>query len=513
MRLSPLFRAGAAALTAFGAANCADPPTTVPTSPTGTAPPVRHTDSTGTHHSHWRYGHLTWAPRPDLGPRTIQFTYRNAFRRSGYGGTAPDGLAAVGDIIVEYIGATGLDWGDGSAATGTLRYIVTSINPTGDWLFVEALNPGTDTPGLIHTYPANGAYTATSFSCCRIGGLQNAGFFYGASTIVTVGNGNSSPISNIVPIVNVAQGGVRSWTLPATDANGDRLRFRLADATETQGGDQPPGLTINPTSGVLSWNTAGLPLGLYWTQQTVEELNPNGSVKGKVTVDYLINLQQQVAQNDAPVFSTPACNSSRSVLVGRPLSLQVRATDPNAGDVVSLLVAGAPPGATFNATAGNPATGTFAWTPLTSQSGPRIVTFSATDDNAAQTLCSVTIVASFQMDVWPGNISLARTASVWVLVLSTADFDARNIDLASARLGNAVGTDTPMLRRPDNSFYFSERDFNNDGRPDRALFFSVPAMRANGDIAVGQPELVLTGVSSVTGQFRGVSRVMPTITP
>jgi hypothetical protein len=40
----------------------------------------------------------------------------------------------------------------------------------------------------------------------------------------------------------------------------------------------------------------------------------------------------------------------------------------------------------------------------------------------------------------------------------------------------------------------------------------VPELRANGDLALGQTELVLRGTNTMTGNFRGTSRTMPTIT-
>jgi hypothetical protein len=62
--------------------------------------------------THFRYGHLAWSPVPGA-TNTADFEFRSAFRRSGYSGTAPDGRPAVGDIIQEFIGATGLNFGDG----------------------------------------------------------------------------------------------------------------------------------------------------------------------------------------------------------------------------------------------------------------------------------------------------------------------------------------------------------------------------------------------------------------
>jgi hypothetical protein len=71
--------------------------------------------------THFRYGHLTWVQRNDLAPNTAEFVLTNAFRRSGYAGTAPDGRPAVGDIIVENVGITRLFFGDG-VQTAVLRY-------------------------------------------------------------------------------------------------------------------------------------------------------------------------------------------------------------------------------------------------------------------------------------------------------------------------------------------------------------------------------------------------------
>ena len=512
-----------ASLAALGLSGCVGEPTTPQPQLDPGAPLL---DESPGGHSHWRYGHLTWQPRSDLGPRTIEFNYSNAFRRSGYSGTASDGRPQPGDIITESIGATGLNFGDGSSQTGTLRYLVTSVNVAEDWLFVVALHPGTNSPGIIHTYPANGTYTASSYSCCRIGSLQNgANGGYGVSTRVTVGTGNRSPVSNITPIIVATPDGPQRWTIPAFDSDGDRLRFRMATPTEAGssfGGGlaQPSGMTVDAQTGTVTWHPSGLPFGLYWTQQIIEELDAQGNVKGFVAIDYLVRLQQQSTTNRAPTFTMPQCGGTQSILVGQTLTLPVRATDPDNGDIVTLNVAGVPPGATFNSTPGNPATGTLSWSPLTSQTGPQIVTFSATDGGGLLAQCSYTIIASFQADVWPGSISFKRTSSVWVTVLSTPDFDATAIDLSTVTLGDGQGTDTPMLKRANGTFYFQEKDFNNDGRMDRVLFFSVPALKANGDMkkppASSTPikwNPVLRGQTTTTGGFRAVPRVPPTLTP
>jgi len=49
------------------------------------------------------------------------------------------------------------------------------------------------------------------------------------------------------------------------------------------------------------------------------------------------------------------------------------------GDTITLTVGALPPGATFDAVAGNPALGEFCWTPEPGQAGGYAITFSADD--------------------------------------------------------------------------------------------------------------------------------------
>lgn len=407
MRINP-WRLGAMALVFAALAACVDDPPTAPLSPDA---PVAHTGEDGSEHSHWRFGHLTWVPRPDLGANTVEFTYKNAWRWNGYTTCYPDGTgasatscsgtggrAAPGDIIYEGIGITRLAFGDGST-TPVLFYLVTSVNESENWLFATALQPGTNSPNIIHHYASTGPYTASSFRCCRVGGLGNPGSGYGVETVVTL-DGNRSPISNLPPIIQVPQGGAVSWAIPAVDGDGDNLRFRNATSAEATGsafgGSQPTGLTVDATTGVVSWNTAGLPLNrLYWTQQIIEELDAAGNPKGRVALDYLIKVVETVAGNDPPALedpnSPPVCGQNFVTQVGNTLSIVLTATDPDPGAVVTISVNGLPPGATAPPATGNPASTTVTWTPTASQGGPHVLTYTATDNFGSQAFCSFTI--------------------------------------------------------------------------------------------------------------------------
>src|SRR5436190_17938051 len=137
--------------------------------------------------THFRYGHVNWT---SLSGNTVQFTVQNAFRRSFLPSTAfacldpatlttipcsaADGLPGPGDVFQEDIGLTQFLPGDNTeidSPLGDLLYVVTSMDPTNEWLFALALDPASlpaiDTT-ISYTYPSTGDFTVAIDSCCRI---------------------------------------------------------------------------------------------------------------------------------------------------------------------------------------------------------------------------------------------------------------------------------------------------------------------------------------------------------
>ena len=104
----------------------------------------------------------------------------------------------------------------------------------------------------------------------------------------------------------------------------------------------------------------------------------DGVVVTKTPVDFFIRLGSG-STNQQPVFvaPTPADGSVITGNVGALLSFGVAATDPDTGDTVTLGMLGQPAGSSFSPTAGNPASGTFSWTPTTP--GDYLITLDATD--------------------------------------------------------------------------------------------------------------------------------------
>ncbi|HZF68365.1 MAG TPA: DNA/RNA non-specific endonuclease, partial [Gemmatirosa sp.] len=92
------------------------------------------------------------------------------------------------------------------------------------------------------------------------------------------------------------------------------------------------------------------------------------------------------------------------------------------------------------------------------------------------------------MDVQPARVSLESTPTVNVIVHSGAFFDATAVNAADVRLVFGGAQVAPVSR--GGVVTTSVRDYNDDGRPDRLVSFSVAALRAAG-LAAGRADLSL----------------------
>jgi cysteine-rich repeat protein len=387
--------------------------------------------------THERAALITWAPTTG---NTVEFTITGAWRRSAYttangrcrnpnglaavACTGAGGMAGVNDVIVETLGNTVFNPGQGSTISsplGALLYVVTSVDPVNDWLFATAIDPNSlptvDTT-ISKTYTNSSTHTAFIDDCCRIsntpGGNQhinNPDGNYRIETLVKPGT-NHPPVSTMPPIVLCPQNGVCAFTIPASDPDNDPVTFRLSTSTEASGsstGFHQPGppnatnaATINPTTGVYTWNTTGATVGTsgsntyYSTQVTIEDRDGSNLVKSKIAVDFLIQIVPQAGV--PPVFDhppTPQCGTTININPGATASFTVQASDSDFGQTVTLNAVGLPSGATLTPalpTTANPVSSGFSWTPGGGDAGTtHVMTFTATDSASLQTQCSLTI--------------------------------------------------------------------------------------------------------------------------
>jgi PKD repeat protein len=138
------------------------------------------------------------------------------------------------------------------------------------------------------------------------------------------------------------------------------------------------------------------------------------------------------------------------------------------------------------------------------------------DDGTGTDAAQVTVgYVAVDMLVMPGSapsspVSLKKTGAMPVAILSSATFDARLVDLASVRLGNETGADTPVATQKGR-YQSRIEDVNKDGLPDLVVMFSVPQLMANDDLTPSTISLVVRGFQSAAGDpcinFRGVGTV------
>jgi uncharacterized repeat protein (TIGR01451 family) len=352
--------------------------------------------------THFRLGHLSWLPTGN--PGEVEFHLVNGFRRNDaeYPGTAPDGYTQTGDIITEFIGGTAFNFGDGTTSTPRLQYVVTAYSVTEDYIICEALQPGTQNRYIRHTYPGPGPFIAGISACCRLNGtggvdLNNrSNGIYTIQTTVRPYNGNRSPVASLFPIITVPETNNASFIVPVTDQNSDTLRFRISTDAEAGGGSSPPNLTVNPNTGIVTWNTVGLDQTKFWTVQVIaEDLDAGLNVKSKIPIDFLLRISTNNFKS--PPICTLNPPSPLNAYVGQMVSFTISGSDPDTNEVVTLNTAGLPSGATTTPAlplSGSPdqaVQSTFNWTPAGTQGGTYQMVFSAIDSSGLPSFAPITL--------------------------------------------------------------------------------------------------------------------------
>lgn len=280
-----------------------------------------------------------------------------------------------------------IDLGDGNFVSPTFR--VTFVNQSEDYFIAEAIEaPGSTQRGFVHNYAGTGPFDARFSSCCTISNLQNApNAYYGVVTQIDLTKDDESPKTSLPPIVSLPEGGSQTFNVPATDAGGETLTYRLTTPAESCGNctsppqdPHPPGLAINSTTGQVSWDTTGR-AGLWYSGVVVEARDALGAVVSTTQVNYIISVggsggNQQPTWDNPP---TPADGSEFTLVPGQTCNLSLQARDPDSANTVSIAKTSGP--GVLSPTDGNPATGAYSYTPQASDVGAsQIIQFVATDN-------------------------------------------------------------------------------------------------------------------------------------
>lgn len=326
--------------------------------------------------SHFRYGDISWrVVESDPSGRTIEFKVNTGWR-----------LNATNTPYLYF--------GDGTGSS--MSYTTTNIN--GEYSYLTAT--------VTHTYSSNGNFTAYYSGCCKISNLSNnSDDNWYVRTNVTVGSGNSSPVTTVPAVVNVQTNQTAAtFNIPAADPDGDNLTFSLASYGAhgwPNGSTHPSGISINSTTGQVTFNTIGKSIGSLWnTAVAISDGNTT------IIVDYIIKITQT---STPPLFDysvTPTNNYIYNASPGQNVTFSLSAYDNDPGSTVNISALGVPAGAAVSpsfGSSGNPVTHSFSWTPTASQFGTYVMNFIAQDNNGVQAQTSVSIIVSLkpQFDVPP----------------------------------------------------------------------------------------------------------------
>jgi len=178
----------------------------------------------------------------------------------------------------------------------------------------------------VHNVDPDTRYTVWNNTCCRISpssGLQNnADAVQRIQSEIYIRDGNLAPKIDLPIVFQVPQrkadnSVLQNWVFPlnSSDPNADTLRYRLSTDAEMGGGGQtnPPGFSINPNTGLITWlNSGSLTPGHFYNASIVaEDLDENGNRKSMTQVDFLLELV------DAPQteFTTDNVPETRKVFV------------------------------------------------------------------------------------------------------------------------------------------------------------------------------------------------------
>ncbi len=412
-------------------------------------------------------GTFTWTPGTgDAGEYDVLFTAANALSGTSVThirvASAPtlmitpisDVTVAGGGFVSVPVHASGVP-GVPITLTAVLPSFAT-LNPPGSGTGAVNTTVSVSPPlGSAGTYHASITATAGAASV-------TAPF----DIIVTgdVGGGNHPPVLTAPATATVAIGSTLSFDVTATDADGDHV--------DLIGSALPPGSGfvdhLNDT-GTFTWTPTSGQAGTYTASFTgTDGRGGSGSASTVITVT-----GGSPPENHPPTVSAPA---TEQVNQGVNLTFAVTATDPD-GDHVTLSTGSLPSGASFLDNGDN--TGTFSWTPSSTQSGPYSVAFLGYDGRGGSGTASTSITVAVPGggggggggDV-PGRACLvgkfkAHRDTTWFRVRPVHhSFDLGDVVLSSLRLQFHDTSIPALVARVEIRCHDGHGDGDDDGDDD-----------------------------------------------
>jgi large repetitive protein len=152
---------------------------------------------------------------------------------------------------------------------------------------------------------------------------------------------NAAPVIKSQPELEVIGGKKYQYQVKAEDLNGDSLSYKLLTA--------PSGMSIDPSTGLVNWNTS---VGAVGTKRIIVEVSDG---RGGITQqDYNLTVINTPANRPPIITSTPVVDA----FIDKPYQDTATAIDPDGDVPISYSLITAPPGMTID-----PLTGKIAWKP------------------------------------------------------------------------------------------------------------------------------------------------------
>jgi len=306
-------------------------------------------------------GCLTTNPLNDGTPQSIKYPVRieegSPLKGSGAFG------ADYGANIVKMYGINGSRYGETEYNT---------LTNTNLWPYPNEDRVKTDMSSSSSRGFCAGDQTLTKYVWEYLGNSIPAEIYGGAA--------NTPPVLASIGNKSVAENSVLTFTVSATDTDGDTLTYSASSL--------PAGSSFNTSTGVFSWTPGLSQAGSY---PGVRFAVTDGSLTDSEDITITVT-----NTNRLPVL---AAIGDKSIAEGAVLTFTLSASDAD-GDTLTYSATNLPIGASLNAS-----TGVFSWSPVDSQIGSYAVTFNVVDANSAsdQEVVSISVILGSE-DVEPPYI-------------------------------------------------------------------------------------------------------------
>jgi hypothetical protein len=236
------------------------------------------------------------------------------------------------------------------------------------------------TVNYLHVTASGGIAGSISFSEQEIVASASSSVTFTAAPPPT----NHPPALNVPGPQTVQAGNTLTFGVSATDSDaGDSVTIAASNLTQHASFTQTSG---NPANGQFSFATTASDVGTTTVSFTATD-NHGASTSASVQ----ITVTSRPPTNHPPALNLPGPQVAQ---VGVKLAFDVSASDPDAGDTVTLSASNIPSGAAVipNPSTGNPAGAQVSFTPNSSQAGQTFtISFIATDNHGASVSGSVEI--------------------------------------------------------------------------------------------------------------------------